>query len=59
MNISVSNDFVLGLVIGVGIVLLFQQLTRATSGLGRWLPLLLLILIVMVGVVLLLSWLGN
>jgi multisubunit Na+/H+ antiporter MnhE subunit len=42
MGLAVSTDFILGLIIGVLVVLLFQQLTRATSGLGRWLPLLLL-----------------
>jgi hypothetical protein len=42
MGLAVSTDFMLGLLIGVLVVLLFQQLTRATSGLGRWLPLLLL-----------------
>jgi multisubunit Na+/H+ antiporter MnhE subunit len=42
MGIAVSTDFILGLIIGVLVVLLFQQLTRATSGLGRWLPLILL-----------------
>jgi len=39
------------------IVLLFQQLTKATSGLGRWLPLILIILVV-IGAIVLLSQSG-
>ena len=54
MSLSVSTDFILGTVVGVMIVLLFQQLTRATSGLGRWLPLL-LIFVVVIGAIVVLS----
>jgi hypothetical protein len=58
MFLSVSTDFVLGTVVGIVIVLLFQQLTRATSGLGRWLPFLLIIGVV-IGAILLLAQLGS
>ncbi len=57
MFLSVSTDFVLGTVVGIVIVLLFQQLTRATSGLGRWLPLILIVLVV-IGAIVLLSQSG-
>jgi len=57
MFLSVSTDFVLGTVVGVMIVLLFQQLTKATSGLGSWLPLILIILVV-IGAIVLLSQSG-
>ena len=58
MFLSVSTDFVLGTVVGIVIVLLFQQLTKATSGLGRWLPLLLIIGVVL-GALFLLMQLGS
>ena len=57
MFLSVSTDFALGTVVGIVIVLLFQQLTKATSGLGRWLPLILIGLVV-IGAIVLLSQSG-
>jgi hypothetical protein len=43
MGFSMSNDLLLGIVIGAILILVVQQLTRLTGSLGRFIPLLLLI----------------
>jgi hypothetical protein len=43
MGLSLSTDFILGMLLGGVGMLLVQQLTRTTSSLGKFMPLLLLI----------------
>lgn len=50
MGLSLSTDLILGLLLGAVGALLFQQLTRATGSLGRFMPLLLILGIVACGV---------
>lgn len=58
MGISVSNDFILGLVMGAIVVLVLQQFTRMAGSMGRWLPLVLFGLVV-IAVLMLLFWSGS
>ena len=46
MSFSVSTDFILGVVVGMIMILLFQQMTKAASGVGRWMPVVLMVLVV-------------
>ena len=55
MAISLSNELLLGMVAGCALTLLVQQLIRATSGIGRWLPLVFLVALGLGGLVLLLK----
>lgn len=58
MGIAISNDFILGMVIGAIIVLVLQQFTRMAGSMGRWLPLVLFGLVV-IAVLMLLVWTGS
>jgi multisubunit Na+/H+ antiporter MnhE subunit len=58
MGISISNDFILGMVIGAIIVLVLQQFTRMAGSMGRLLPLVLFGL-VLIAVLMLLVWTGS
>jgi hypothetical protein len=42
MGISMSTDFLLGIVVGAILILVIQQLTRATGSIGQFMPLLLI-----------------
>ena len=46
MGVSLSTDLILGVLLGTLGTLLFQQLTRATGSVGRFLPLLFFLLFV-------------
>jgi multisubunit Na+/H+ antiporter MnhE subunit len=59
MGLALSSDFILGLIVGAVLVLLVQQLTRATSGVGRWLPGIILMIVGALGIVLWLNWLRS
>ncbi len=56
MGVSMSNDFLLGIVIGAILILVIQQLTRATGSLGRFMPLLMLLACGICGVLFFLWW---
>ena len=58
MGLSLSTDFILGLLVGGLLTLVLQQVFRATSGLGRWLPWLFFLLFVG-AVILLFLWLRG
>jgi hypothetical protein len=51
MAVSLSSELLLGMVAGCALTLLVQQLIRATSGIGRWLPLIGLILVLVAGMI--------
>lgn len=42
MGISMSTDLLLGIVVGAILILVIQQLTRATGSIGQFMPLLLI-----------------
>jgi hypothetical protein len=51
MGLSLSTDFILGMLLGGVGMLLVQQLTRTTSSLGKFMPLLLVLALIACGVV--------
>jgi F0F1-type ATP synthase assembly protein I len=51
MGVSLSTDFILGLLVGAVITLLFQQVTRSTNGMGKWLPIILVGFVVCAGII--------
>jgi uncharacterized membrane protein YsdA (DUF1294 family) len=58
MGLSLSTDFILGMLLGGVGMLLVQQLTRTTSSLGKFMPLLLIVAVIACGV-LTFNWLQG
>jgi uncharacterized membrane protein YsdA (DUF1294 family) len=58
MGLSLSTDFILGMLLGGVGMLLVQQLTRTTSSLGKFMPLLLVLVLIACGV-LAFNWLQG
>jgi len=58
MGLSLSAELILGLILGSLLTLFLQQLFKASTGMGRWLPLVFLIAVV-IGGVLLFFWLRG
>jgi hypothetical protein len=58
MGLSLSTDFILGMLLGGVGMLLVQQLTRTTGSLGKFMPLLLVLVLIACGV-LAFNWLQG
>lgn len=56
MGLTLSTEFLFGITVGVLLVLLSRPLTRMLGQAGRYLPLLLLLTAVVVGLIV---WLGR
>lgn len=56
MGISFSSDFLFGIVTGVLLVLLGQPLGRSLGRMTRWVPFMLFILAIVIGIILWRRW---